>query len=290
MNGRSPGLGVGLIVLGGALAVNSLLGPLVLDVIRYRFSDSLVYQGIGLDFVSLIVVAPLAVVAGARSLHARTDRGWRQEADRARPWAGPALGLGVGAYTAYMAVQYVVGPEYLALEGNNERFFLLHLGLLILGLATCVGAWRVVDAARLPPATRRGERVWGGVLLAVSALLVLRYLPAVAALTVGEAPRVPEFRENPTSFLLIAALDLGVFLPMATAAGVGLRRGALEARKAVHLVLGWFALVGLAVAAMAVTMLMHGDPAMSVGQATGFVLVGAVLAALYARLEWPLSG
>jgi hypothetical protein len=39
-----------------------------------------------------------------------------------------------------MSIQYVVGPEYLTLPGNNERFFVLHLALLIAGLTSAVGA------------------------------------------------------------------------------------------------------------------------------------------------------
>lgn len=263
------------IALGVGLAANSLLGPLATGVIRYRFSDSLLYQGIGLDFVSLVVVAPLAVAAGVLTLRRRL--------------LGPALGLGIGAYAAYMAIQYVVGPEYGTLPGNNERFFLLHLGLLVLGLATTASAWAAMPDGRLPPTTAEGERRWGALSIALGVLLLLRYLPGLVALTTG-GPTPPEFRENATSYLLIASLDLGVFLPAAVAAGVALRRGLGWARKALHLVVGWLALVGLAVAAMGVTMRLHEDPAMSGGQLAAFVVVGAALALLYVWLERPLAG
>lgn len=259
--------------LGTGLALNSVLGPLALEVIRYPFSDSLLYQGIGLDFVSLVVVVPLAVVAGLFTLRGRTS--------------GPAMALGIGAYAAYMAIQYVVGPEYLELTGNSERFFLLHLGLLVLGLVTAAVAWSVADVGGLPPASERGRALWGALMLTAGALLLVRYAPAIGELTAGE-PALPAFRENPTSFLLIATLDLGVFLPAAAASGLGLRRGHGWARKGLHLVLGWLALVGLAVGAMSVTMWSRGDPAASGVQATVFVAVGVALALLHLRLEWPL--
>lgn len=262
-----------LIVLAGGLAANSLLGPLVLDVIRYRFSASLVYQGIGLDFVSLVLVAPLALGAGVLLL-------------RERP-LGPALGLGVGAYTAYMAIQYVVGPEYLELPGNNERFFLLHLSLLVLGVAVTAGAWTLLDERRVPPGSGRAARRWGGLLVALAALLVVRYLPAMIELTAG-VPALPEFRENSTSFLLIASLDLGLLAPAALAAGAGLWSGRASGVKGLHLVVGWIALVGLAVGAMAVTSWYHDEPTASVGRTVTFVLAGVALAGVYARLEGPL--
>ena len=37
-----------------------------------------------------------------------------------RQVAGIALALGIGAYTAYMFLQYVLGPDYVGLAGNNE--------------------------------------------------------------------------------------------------------------------------------------------------------------------------
>lgn len=262
-------LGSGLITLGVGLAVNSLLGPLVLGVIRYRFSESLLYQGMGLDAVSLALVAPLAVVAGVLTLRDRS--------------AGPALGLGIGAYSAYMAIQYVVGPEYLELSGNNERFFLLHLGLFALGSAVVAGAWTYVDDRTLPPGSARGARRWGALMIALGLLLLLRYLPALLELAAGD-PSLPEYRENPTSFLLIATLDLGVFFPAAVVTGVVLRRGRRRGRKALHLVLGWFALVGPAVGAMATTMWLHDDPEGSVGRTLAFFLVGVAFLALWAGL------
>lgn len=262
-------LGRTLLALGPLLAANSLLGPLALEVIRYRFSDSLLAQGIGLDAVSLVVVAPLAVAAGVLTL-------------RRRP-LGPVLGLGIGAYVAYMSVQYVVGPEYLDLPGNNERFVLLHLGLLVLGLVTTAGAWTVARRTPLPPASERGARRWAGVVLGLGVLLLLRYLPALAQLAAGD-PSLPEYRENPTSFLLIATLDLGVFLPLAVAAGLALWRNHAWARTGLHLVTGWFALVGLAVAAMAAAMWLGGDPTMTRLQMTAFAVAALVLVGLEVRL------
>jgi hypothetical protein len=45
-----------------------------------------------------------------------------------------------------MMPQYVIGPEYLPLEGNNELFFALHLGLFTLSAAVIVPAWTRIDS------------------------------------------------------------------------------------------------------------------------------------------------
>jgi hypothetical protein len=268
-------LAFGLITLGGGLVANSLLGPLIGDVIRYRFSETLLNQGIGLDAASLFLVAPLSVGAGILVL-------------RGHP-AGPVLALGPAIYAAYMSVQYAVGPEYLVLAGNNERFFPFHLGLFVLAIVVAVGAWAEVDPQDLPPVSRRAARWSGGVLLALGALLFLRYLPGLIDLMGGE-PSVPEYLENPTTFFLIALMDLGVFLPAAVGAGIALRGEAPWARKAMYGIVAWFALVGVAVAAMTITMQVNDDPAASVGQTATFVVAAVVFVALALRVHWPLFG
>jgi hypothetical protein len=266
-------LGLGLIALGLALAINSLLGPLVGGVIEYHFSETLIYQGIGLDFVSLVVVAPLCLISAALAF-------------RGHPIAR-VLGLSLGAYSAYMAVQYAIGPEYKSLPGNNERFFLLHLTLFVLGCATAIRAWSTIDPCALPPTSRPGHRGLGSLLFVLGLLLALRYVPSLVQLVAGE-PTFPEYQANPTSFLLIAWMDLGVFATAALVAGVSLIHGQGWAKKALYGIVGWLALVAVAVAAMSVTMRIHEDPASTFGQTIAFLAAAAVLTALAVWLYWPL--
>lgn len=88
----------GLLALAVGLAANSLLGPLAAEVIEYRFSDTLVNQGIGLDAVALLGAVPQAVVAAVL-------------VRRGHP-AGPVLGFIPSTFAAYMAPQYIVGPYW----------------------------------------------------------------------------------------------------------------------------------------------------------------------------------
>ncbi|HKK26915.1 MAG TPA: hypothetical protein VKB18_02425 [Gemmatimonadota bacterium] len=270
---RSGTAGVGLLILAAALAANSLLGPLAAGVIRYRFSETLLRQGIGLDLVSLVVAAPLLAWAGILALRGRSG--------------APVLALGPAAYVAYMAIQYAIGPGYLELPGNNERFYVLHLFLFGLGLALAAWAWGAIAPERLGPSTRRAERRWSLVLLVIAALVVLRYLPGLVDLAAGGAGP-PAFRQNPTSWLLIATMDLGIAVPATVAASVGLLRGAPRARAALHGVVAWFALVGLAVAAMAAVMLVRDDPAASAAGTAAFAAFAAGFLALAARLYRPI--
>lgn len=267
------GLGIALLALGLGLAANSLAGPMATGMIRYRFSETLVLQGIGLDVVSLVLVAPACVAIGLGAV-----RGRRRAS---------LLAVAPAAYAGYMTIQYVVGPEYLELAGNNERFFAFHLGLFVLALVTGVRAWTMAGPRLLPRMTDRTASRWGTVLLVMTALLLLRYLPAILDLATG-TPTTAEYRENPTSYFLIATMDLGVVVPAAAATGLGLRQGRDWARKGLYAVVGWFGLVGPAVASMSVTMWLEGDPAASAGSAAAFVGAGGLLLALALYLYWPL--
>ena len=80
-------LSIGTVLLAAALAVNSLLGPFGLDVINYRYGESMVNQAIGLDAVALLVAAPLALAAAWL-----TQRGHR---------AGPVLAFAPALFAAY---------------------------------------------------------------------------------------------------------------------------------------------------------------------------------------------
>lgn len=239
-------LGIALFALGAGLAVNSLLGPFALEIIEYRFSETLVNQGIGLDAVAIFGAAPVAVAAGVLVL-------------RGHP-AGPVLAFVPATFAAYMAPQYVVGPEYLGLPGNNERFFPFHLAVFVVAVVTLVLAWRAVDRTRLLPATRSADRRRSLVLFGVAAFILLgRWLPGILDLVGGDPSNV-DYLENPTSYLLIGILDLGLVVPAAVAGGIALLRGTEWARTAAYAVIGWFTLVPASVAAMAITMQVNGDP------------------------------
>jgi len=263
------GLAPLLFALGGALALNSLLGPLLADAIDYSLSESLRNQLIGLDAVSLILVAPLCLVAGVLV--------WR-----GRP-AGAGLALGPATYTSYMFVQYVVGPGY----QHYPAVLLFHLGLFVLGGVVAVWAWSSLRPDRLPPMTDRTRRVRAGVLLGLAAFVVMRYLPAIVG-SVSEKEFSEEFRTEPAFFWTILLMDLGIVVPSAIAAAMALRHGAAVASKAMFAVVGWFALVPPSVAAMGITMVANDDPHASTPATVLFVVAAAVFAGFAVRVFRPL--
>lgn len=272
---RRSALALGLFVLAALLAANSILGPFLAGVIEYHYSETINNQGIGLDAVALILVAPVAVAAGVLVL-----RG---------PTAGPLLAFAPATFAAYMMPQYVIGPQYLDLPGNNENFFALHLATFIVAGAVFLGAWNSAGAdAPQPSGRRRPVATW--FLLLFPAFLVFGlYLPGFADALASEPDR-REYLDNPTAFWIVAFLDLAIAAPLGVAAGVGLVRRSAWSGKALYAVVGWFALVPLSVAAMAITMVAKDDPSGSTGKAAAFVVFAVVFTAFAAWLWWPLVG
>lgn len=264
-------LAPGLLALGAGLVALALLGPLVGGPVDYRISATLRNQTIGLDAVGLMLVAPLCVAAAVWTVRGRV--------------LGPVLALSLGSYTTYMMLQYVLGPDYAHLPGNNERVFALASALSAGGWMLALLAWNAVGPLPAPGGRARWVARVG--LPAAALLAFSRYLPALAD-WMSSAPEDPGYLAGPGFAWAIALLDLGVWAPLTVAACVGLARGAAWAPKAVYAVAGWFGLVGPAVSAMAVAMYVNDDPTASLGDVVFLSALGLVFAALAIVLFRPL--
>jgi hypothetical protein len=262
-------LGIASVALGAGLIANSLLGPFAANAIDYPWSESMRNQAIGLEAISLCLVAPLCILAGVLAI-----RGHR---------AAPLVAIGPAAYTAYMFLQYVVGPGYTHYAGILP----LHLSLFVLGTGVAVASWNETDRERLPTMARRSERRYAALLFVLAAFVLSRYLPMLGSAIAGD-PIAAEFRQDVSMYWSIFLLDLGLVVPATVAAAVGLLRGARWGPKALYAVFGWFALVPPSVAAMGIVMVIKDDPNTSVGQAVVLSVAAVAFAALAIRLYLPL--
>lgn len=170
------GFGIALIGLAVALVLNTVLGPLVAGVVEYPFSDTLRNQLIGLEIVTVAVVAPLSLAAGILAL-----RGHR---------AAAVLAFGPAAYTAYMFVQYVLGPEY----AEYSPVIVFRLALFACGALLAVWAWQLIDDDSLPAISRRRARVYGIVLLALAAFVI----SGISARSATPCAAARSLRNSPT--------------------------------------------------------------------------------------------
>lgn len=267
-------LGIGLVVLGAGVATSSILGPFVADAIRYHTSADMVNQVIGGDIVALFLVAPVSIFAGILAL-------------RGHP-AAPVISIGPAIFAAYTYTQLALGGDFLGYPGNSERFFLLDLGLFMLGTAMAVTSWTTMDTRQLPRTSRRFDRTLSIFLLAVAGFLVLGLHLSGLVGTWRNEPTALEYLNTPTPFWLVKFMDLGIVAPALIVIAIGTLRNARWAEKGKYSAIGWVALLGSSVAAMAIVMLAKGDPSASTATTIVFGVFAALAVAMALRAYWPL--
>ncbi|MCB2412420.1 hypothetical protein LGT39_06100 [Demequina sp. TTPB684] len=272
--GADGWLAVALVVLGLGVAAIAILGPLLTNVIEYHVSDGAANQIAGGDFAGLVLVAPVSLVASglvARGHH-----------------AGTVLALGPSVYVAYTVIQLSVGGDVTRYAGNSERFFPLFVGLLVLALAIAIRAWASFAPGDLPRTSRRLDRTVGWFALVVAMFLAVGlHLPGLVDAW-ADAPSGPEYLADPVVFWLVKVMDLGLVVPALVAVGWGSIRGAAWVVKARYAAVGWMAMLGTAVAGMAITMQATGDPAASVANTAAFSLFALVALSIAVAAYRPL--
>lgn len=270
MSQRSnPWLAGGLAALAAGLAANSLLGPLVAGVITYPLSETVMNMTLGLEAVSLLVVAPVSALAAALVFRGSQT--------------GLIAAIPPAAYTAYMLVQYIIGPEYV----EYPPVILLHLCMFILSSIILVYSWTHLQSEDIPPVSPRRKRIYSAGLLLLVLFVSFGYLFAVPRiLTGGSIPA--EYIDDPSVYWSVFLLDLGIVVPITVAVSVGILRGAAWARKAIYGLVGWYALVTTAVLALFVSLLVHDDPNITVGIVIGVFIATLLIIAFTAWLYRPL--
>ena len=255
------------------LTVAVVLGPLGLGLIEWRVSANALNQTLGADAGMILLVVPMAVLAawlwwGGRRL------------------AAP-LALGVGLTTLYYAVAAVLGPDYIRYDGNNERFFLLFLGLIILGWIIAARAWAALDP--FPPQPPRWlARSFAAALILGCAAIGLAWITQLIDIAIAggitQASDAQAYAEAPSAFWVIRIVDLGFIVPIGLGTGVGLWRQNATALKASFGVGAFLTLQAADVLAMGAVMLWRQDPTASAVLVYTLAPITVAIGALTVRL------
>ncbi|MDQ6906959.1 MAG: hypothetical protein M3176_09030, partial [Chloroflexota bacterium] len=214
-------------------------------------------QLIGGEAVSLVVVAPLSVAAGALWL-----RGQK---------AAASLALAPSLYALYTYTTEIVGAQYRRYPGNSEYFLPLSLGLLAVSGAIAVAAIATLKNGSSPVLGRRSRVAAAATLLAPNALFALAWLAQLAAYTSGQ--RSQAYLDDPILWWLTKALDLGIVIPVSVAAGIGMLRSRPLATTMAAGLTGFLACLVGSVGAMGAVQMAKHDPSAS----PAFVVVGMVI-------------
>lgn len=235
---------------------------------RYHVDGDLENQIVGGDLVALTVGAPVCVLAGVAV--------WQ-----GRP-VGPVVALAPTAFAMYLYTQLAISGEFATAPGNSGRAFPLLLALFWLAGAGFVMAWRSIEPAALPEPGDTPRRTLGAVftLLAIFIAFGL-HVPGLVDV-VGGPPYGVDYTQGPAVFWVVKWMDLGLVVPLAVITAVGVLRRAPWASLPVYAALGSGTLLGSAVAAMGVVMVLRNDPAANNVVTGGFVV--------FALGFWVLTG
>lgn len=239
--------GNGSIILGTAVATSAMLGPTVLKVVKFRLSDNLVNQFVGGDIVSLGMVAPALVGAGALWLRGRR--------------IAPALAIGPALYAVYTFGTVIIGQEYSRYPGNVEKFFPLYAGLVGGSVILSGYAWSQLPEAAIPAPSTGLRRTLSGVFIGTGGLIGLAWSAQIRMVLTGNPPA--DYADEPTLFWLIRLLDFGFCIPAVVAVGIGLARRSPLADRAAVAVAGFITCLTGSVTGMAIAMQLRDDPAAS---------------------------
>ncbi len=197
----------------------------MLDEIHYPGTETLRDRFARAYAVAIVLGAPFALVSSAFVL-------------RRRP-AGPVLALAPAAFTAHMMAVRIVAPDYTGALGNNQYFAPLHLAPFLLAVVVGFGAWHAIGTGRLAPNQRSADRTRAYVMVAVAVVAgVGGWLPGLMA-ALHSPPTANSYLTAPTLFWADGLLTVGVLVPGAVAAAIGLRRNAAWARRAAYVAIGW---------------------------------------------------
>lgn len=236
--------GFGSICLGAGVAVAAILGPLGFEVISFRTSEHLRTQFVGGEVVSLAVVAPAAIAAGA--LWLRSSR------------LAPALAIGPAAYAAYTYGSVILGQEYGRYEGNVERFVPLYAALVAGGIAVAGTAWSALSNHATPAIPTGLVRALAAVFLGLGGLFALAWSRQIAL--VATSHRSAEYLESPHLFWTIKLFDCAFVIPLLLLTGIGLLRGHPRAARLATGLAGFATCLAGSVAGMAIAMEATDDP------------------------------
>jgi hypothetical protein len=268
-----------LLALAVTLATATTLGPLGLGAIVWRVSANGLNQTLGADLAALALVAPASVAAAVLW--------WR-----GHPLA-PPIAFGVGLATLYYALASVLGADYVQYPGDNERFFLVFLALIVLAWTVAAAGWSAMepDPSRASRATLRVAAV---VLLAGAGLIGVAWLQQLTTIAttggLSQPADAQAYREAPTAFWLVRIVDLGFIVPLAAWTAFGLWRERPVAVKAASGVLAFMTLQAAAVLAMGLIMLVRGDPTASRAFVVVLTPITAALTVMTLAVLRPMGG
>lgn len=246
-------VGVTALVSAVALMLISLLGPLGLEWIHYRTSQSGIWQTMGGDFVNLVLIVPILFIGGVLHL-------LRREGSKYFLILSPVTLM-------YVGLSLGIGQEWgnPAYTGNVENYAWLYLIVIIGGVILLVSSLPLFSERDAPEFKPRGLKIYVGVMAFFNLLFALMWLSELSQVITNGDATGGAYTETPVVWWTVRYFDLGITIPLGFLALFLLLTKPKRAYSLVLLFFGFFVTLGTGVLAMGIIMTINDDPAAQSG-------------------------
>ncbi|MHA1991411.1 MAG: hypothetical protein ACXACX_03450 [Candidatus Hodarchaeales archaeon] len=244
---------IAAIVCALGLAILSLSGPLLLNIIEYKSSQSAIIQAQAQDFVNLILIAPISFIGGLLLIRNNENAKY--------------FLILVPMYSIfYTGLAYAIFPEWShsTYTGNSEQFFYLYWIIIVSGMIILLKSLSLFSPEDAPDFNKRNLKIYIGFMSFFLSLFVLMWISEIQeVLLTGDS--ASGYSESPTIFWVIKTIDLGITLPLGIISLYLLWTRTKQAYPIILLFFGYFVSIGTAVFVMAILMLINNDPSLQEG-------------------------
>jgi hypothetical protein len=193
------------IVVGLAIAAVSILGPLVLSIIRYRWSDYSILIVMGQDLIHLVLVVPICIIGGILRLIGNARSKY--------------LLIAIGPYLIYQFLLLAIAPEwahpdYSTQNPTSQNYFWLYIIIATGGLFIMLDSLSQFAQQKAPELSRKLVNAIFIYIIVFAVILATIWITQIAkVLAAGSA--VKAYYRSPTVFWWIRIFDLSIVIPLA---------------------------------------------------------------------------
>ena len=258
-------IGLLAILIGLLLMILSVLGPLWINIIKYKTSTSAIYQTQGQDLVNLVIIAPLCIIGGVLQLLNQKSSKY--------------FLISVPVYVSlYTGLAYGIGmewsnPNYTGTYNSNQYFWLF-LILIFGGIFLAFYSYSKFSESESPNFSTKSIRIFTIVFVIFIAAFVFMWLSEINLVNITGNTANGSYGESPTVFWVVKYLDLGVSLPLGLLSLYLFNTRPGKAYPLLLLFFGFFVTLTCAVNAMMLMMLVNNDPTV---QPAGLVIFPSLL-------------
>ncbi|WP_457559733.1 hypothetical protein [Candidatus Harpocratesius sp.] len=235
---------------GIVLILLAVLGPLGLEVIKFKTSQSGIWQTQGQDLANVILIAPICIAAGYTQIKNHSISKY--------------LLTFASLTLIYTGISYGIGQEWnhpnLTGNYNIQEYFWMFLILIIDGLIMMIFGLMQFTEDDAPDFNSKGLKRYGFAVMGVLSLFAMMWLKEILEVVNYGDTATGSYSATPVVFWVIRYLDLGLSIPIGYIAMYLLMTRPKRAFPLMILFFGFFIGMITAVNAMAWIMFLRNDP------------------------------